>query len=255
LPILEEFKLTKNPLGQTILGIGVLDDIIEVSVLFVLSVMISSRTNSSDIVLFRHLAIAVFLILSPLILKYIGFIKHSWEYAKTEHLFVGSMMLFFGLVWIGSIIDSPELAAISSGIVIRSYLPENMVKLYESEIKTMAYGLFAPLFFVSVGYETDFNGFGSLLPLIILFVLVTSTVKIMLAYFSTRKKLGDHAAIVTGIALTVRLSTSIIVIKLLYDNNFIDERLLSVLIGTTIIFKFINPPLLATLIKRWKLSK
>jgi Ca2+-transporting ATPase len=255
LPILEEFKMTKGKVGQTILGIGVLDDIIEVVVILILSIIVGAQTDTQSVVVFEHILLALFLIISPILLRYIGFIKQSWKYAMKEHLFVGTMMLFFFFVWLGLIIDAPELAAIAAGIAVRYFLPNDQIDLFETEIKTMAYGFFGPIFFLSVGYETDFSGFGSIIPLIVAITLITSITKIVITYFSTRKNIGAHGSIVAGVALTIRLSTSIIVIKLLYDNQIIPAEVFTVLIGTTILFKFINPPLIAYLIKRWDLAR
>lgn len=255
LPILDEFKLTKKKLGQTILGIGVLDDVIEVIVLLILSMILASRLDSSSAVIFEHILLAIFLVTSPFLLRYTGFIKQSWRYAKTEHLFVGAMMMLFLFIMMGSIIDAPELAAIAAGIAINHYLPDSQRKMFESEIRTMAYGFFAPLFFVSVGYETDFSGLGALLPTIIFVTLATSITKVILTYTATHKRLGSHGSIVAGVALSIRLSTSIIVIKLLFDNGLIPANVYTTLIGSTIVFKFINPPLIAHLIQRWNLTK
>lgn len=254
LPILDEFKLTGKKLGQTILGIGVLDDVIEVIAILALSIVIGAKSETQTAAIIEHVALAIFIIFSPLLLRHIGFIKQSWRYAKTEHLFVGTMMLMFAFIWLGSIIDAPELAAIAAGIAVRTYLPQNHINLFESEIKTIAYGFFAPLFFVAVGYDTQFSGFSTMLPLIIIITLTTSLAKILITYFSTRKELGGRSSVVAGIALTIRLSTSIIVIKLLLDNQIIPAEVFTVLIGTTILFKFINPPLIAYLIRRWKLA-
>ena len=46
IPILDEFKLTEEPLGQTIIGVGSLDDIIEIfSLIFVIIILYSMSRN------------------------------------------------------------------------------------------------------------------------------------------------------------------------------------------------------------------
>jgi len=255
LPILDEFNLTKKRLGQTILSIGVLDDVIEIVVLIIVSLTISANFDSGLSTALGHALLALVLILSPWALKYFGFIKHSWQFAKKEHLFIGTMMVFMAFVWFGTLIDATELAALIAGIVVNNALPDGHIKMFESEIKLLAYGFFAPIFFVSVGIETNFDSFGSVLPLSLLLALGTSITKIVITYYSTHRHIGEHESIVAGIALTVRLSTSIVVIKILLDNNIIPSNLFTVLVSTTIIFKFINPPLIAYLIKKWGLSE
>ena len=68
-----------------------------------------------------------------------------------------------------------------------------------------------------------------------------------------KKELGKHKAILLGIGLSVKFSTSIVIIKMLFENNLIPLTLYLVLVGATVLFKFVVPFLLSTLIKRWKI--
>ena len=163
-------------------------------------------------------------------------------------------MFFAFFVWLGTIIGTPELAAIIAGVVIKSALPKDQIKLFESEINTAAYGLFAPLFFIDVGSEIDLSAFRRYALITVFIIVVTSATKVLLTVLNTSRYLGEKGAIVAGIALTVRLSTSIIVIKLLFTHGFIPVELFTVLVGTTMVFKFINPPLISYLITRWRLA-
>ena len=45
IPILDEFKIINTKLGQSIIGIGVLDDLIEVAVLIFAIVLIGSKSS------------------------------------------------------------------------------------------------------------------------------------------------------------------------------------------------------------------
>ena len=69
-----------------------------------------------------------------------------------------------------------------------------------------------------------------------------------------RKELGKHKSIILGIALTVKFSTCIVIIKLLFENELNPLSLYSVLVGATILFKFVVPFLISRLIKYWKIS-
>lgn len=57
-----------------------------------------------------------------------------------------------------------------------------------------------------------------------------------------------------GIALGVRFSTSIVIIKFLFEKAIIGGELYSVLIASSIAFKFIIPFLLSFLITQWKIA-
>jgi Kef-type K+ transport system membrane component KefB len=55
-----------------------------------------------------------------------------------------------------------------------------------------------------------------------------------------------------GIGLSVRFSTSIIIIKILFESNLIGSELYSIIIASSIVFNFIIPILFSNLIAKWK---
>jgi Kef-type K+ transport system membrane component KefB len=83
---------------------------------------------------------------------------------------------------------------------------------------------------------------------------MTNATKIVSSYFMGRNVLGTKKSIVLGISLSVKFSTSIVIIKLLFENGLIESGLYSVLVGTTIAFKFVIPVLLSYLITKWKIG-
>jgi hypothetical protein len=80
---------------------------------------------------------------------------------------------------------------------------------------------------------------------------VSYTAKILGSYIVGKKELGQKPSILMGIALGVRFSTSIVIIKFLFEKALIGAELYSVLIASTIAFKFIIPFLLSYLISKW----
>ncbi len=160
----------------------------------------------------------------------------------------------FVFVGIGQFVDAEALGALLAGIALKNAIPPKLLSFIDSEVRTMAYGLFAPIFFVWVGLETDI-GYLVQFPLLILLVMAMSnSTKMITSYFMTRKEIGPKNALILGMSITVKFSTSIVIIKLLLDKGLIHEQLYSVLIGTMILFKFIIPVLLSYLIKKWKIS-
>ena len=118
----------------------------------------------------------------------------------------------------------------------------------------MTYGFFAPIFFLWVGVDTDI-GYLIKFPLLVLAVMaLTKSTKVITSYIMGRKELGKHKSIILGVALSVKFSTSIVIIKLLFENELIPLTLYSVLVGATILFKFVVPFLMSFLIKHWKIS-
>ena len=254
LPILDEFKLVKTKLGQTILGIGVLDDLVEIVTIIVASIVVGKTMGHN------HLNIGInLLILAALFVVVFLLIKFhkklpSFNFKDIPSLFIFIMFFIFLFIGVGKYVESAALGAILAGIALRNIIPAHKRKIINSEIKTMSYGFFAPIFFVWVGIETDI-GYLIKFPLLILLVmLMTKTTKVLTSYFMGRRTLGTKKSIILGISLSVKFSTSIVIIKFLYENGVIQSDLYSVLVGTTIMFKFVVPFLLAYLIPKWKIG-
>ncbi len=249
-PILHEFKMINTRLGQTIIGIGTLDDIIEILTLILAVFLIGSDSHTHvDISIILLSLGAMFLIAFALTkLKKQGL---QFKYANMETLFLFALFVLFLFLGIGQYADTTALAALMAGIALGNFLPRSRVKLVEKEMKAVCYGLFAPLFFVWVGSTLDISYLVAFPFLIVMITAVSKGAKILGSLIAGRKELGTRHSIILGIALSVRFSTSIIVVKMLFDSDIIGPDLYSVIVASTIVFKFLVPILLSYLIRRW----
>lgn len=254
LPILDEFRLVQTRLGQIILGIGVLDDVVEIITIVVASFFISNAVGISQSSIWFDI-----LILSLLF----GFVFLAFKFQRSINsvtfkdipsLFLFVIFCLFIFIGVGKFIDAAALGALLAGIAVRNIIPQEKLKTIDSEIRAIAYGFFAPLFFLSVGIETDVGYLIQFPWLVLLVMAVVKTTKITSSYIVGRKLLGYKKSIILGISLSVKFSSSIIVIKLLFDKGLIHSDLFSVLVGAKIAFKFVVPLLLAYLIPRWKIG-
>jgi len=254
LPILDEFKLVKTRLGQTILGIGVLDDVFEVLTIIVVSIVIGRSVGHTHVNIWINLLILISLFgLAFVIVKFHKFLT-QFKYKDISSFFLFVIFFIFLFVGIGRFVESAALGALLAGISLRNIIPDKILNFIDAEIRAMAYGFFAPIFFLWVGISTDVR-FILKFPLLVLLVLImTNTTKILSSYIMGKKVLGAKKSIILGISLTVKFSTSIVIIKLLFEKGLIQSDLYSVLVGTTIAFKFIIPFLLSYLITYWKLG-
>ncbi len=254
LPILDEFKLIKTRLGQTILDIGVLDDVVEVLTIVVASIIIGHSVGHTHFNILANLLILCSLFgLVFILVKFREHIK-SFKYKDIPSFFILVLFFIFLFIGIGGFVESAALGALLAGIALKNIIPNRILNLIDSEIRIMAYGFFAPIFFLWVGIDTDVGYLLKFPMLILLVVVMTKTTKIVSSYLMGRKVLGTKKSIILGISLCVKFSTSIVIIKLLFEKGLIQLDLYSVLIGTMIVFKFVVPLLLSYLITRWKIG-
>ena len=255
IPILDEFKMINTKLGQTIIGVGTLDDIVEIISLILAIILIGSNASVP------HINIAIILI-SLFVLFGLTFAltklkekSKKFSYLNIEYLFVFVLFVFFLFLGVGEYAKATAMAALLAGIALKTFIPKRRLKTIESEVRTMCYGFFAPLFFVWVGTTMDVNYLVSFPLLIILVLLVSSFSKILGSLIIGKKELGLRKSILLGIGLSVRFSTSIIIVKILFENGLIGVGLYSVIIASSIVFTFIVPILFSNLLIKWNLVK
>ncbi len=254
IPILDEFKLTNKPLGQTIIGVGSLDDIIEVLSLIFVILLVGSNSPQGDFNIWV-IIIALFVLFALTI----GLIKFKKERNKFKHtgvepLFVFVIFVLFLFIGIGTFAEAAPLAALLAGIGLRTFMPQDRLKVIESEVKTICYGFFAPIFFLMVGVSMNFIYLVTFPLLIILVVLVSIAAKLLASYISGKKRLGKKDSTLLGIGLSVKFSTSIVLISILFENNLITSGLYSIIIASSMIFAFLIPILFSGLLAKWKSS-
>lgn len=254
LPILEEFRLTKTRLGQTILSIGVLDDIFEILTIIAVSVVLGYSAGYTHMNIWINLLILLGLFALVFLMLRFKNTFNSFKYKDTPSFFFIVMFFIFLFVGLGEFVESAALGALLAGIALKNIIPKKILNFIESEIKALAYGFLAPIFFLWVGIDVNIPYVLKYPFLILLFTTVTYAAKALSSYLMTRKELGIKKSILVGISLCVRLSTSIVIIKLLFSKGLIGTEIYSILIGTQLIFKFVIPFLLSYLITRWKLG-
>lgn len=256
LPILDEFKLLRTKLGQTILSIGVVDDIFEILTIILAMILLGYSSASQATPITSILIMALLFLLTFLIVKYKDKITIL---LKTEEkgislMFLLLMFIFALFVGIGDLAEAGAIGALFAGIVLRKLTPSKHLNKLHSQIKTLTYGFFAVIFFLWVGLDVNISDLIKYPIYILIITLAAYAAKATVSFFLTKKELGPKKAFLLGISLCVRLSTSIVIIKLLFDNGLIPETVYSILIGTQLIFKFIIPILLSKLITKWEIS-
>ena len=251
IPILDEFRLTKTPLGQTIIGIGVLDDIIEVTAIIALSAILAGTLGFEGTRVSLTILILVFLFALAFL-----FAKLQNKASKIQFKGISSFFLFvvffaFSFIGIGALVGAGAVGAMLAGMSLRNFIPNHKLKVVEQEMRTLSYGLFAPIFFVWVGLDTDVYFLIKYPLLLIGLILMINATKIITSYLMGKELLGKKQALFLGVSLTVKFSTSIVIIKLLFERGLIPIELYSVLVGTTVLFKFIVPFLLSYMVSKW----
>lgn len=252
IPILHEFKLINTNLGQSIIGIGTADDIIEIILILFASIVVGTQTGGNILLILISLTILVLLTIG---FRFFGRKREKFKFASIETLFLFILFVFFLFIGIGTLAEAAPLAAVLAGMSIRLFISNERLNFVDNELKSLTYGLFAPLFFVWIGIELNIDYLISFPLLILLVFAVSSFAKLLGSYILGKKELGTKGSILLGIGLSVRFSTSIIIIKFLFDNGIIGLDIYSVIVASSIIFKFIIPLVFSRLATKWNFEE
>jgi Ca2+-transporting ATPase len=243
LPILAKFSLLKTKFGQLTLGIGTLDDILEVLTLimipflpiFLPTLSIQGFPDPTFVIL-DLIGISV---LTIILVKIASKIKHvlsnNVNFGFIRPLVI--MLIFFSFVVVGSFVFE-SLAAISAifgGIVARSLLPTENFRSDEKVVNFLGYIVLSPMFFLSVGASMSFASVFVYPLLIVVILLSTFGAKLSGSYLLFRKMLGKKHSLLLGLGLSVRFSTGLIVQYVLLISGLITLDLYSALIASAVV--------------------
>lgn len=250
LPILDEFKLSKKRIGQTMIDVGIIDDIFDTIVLSIAVILIGIHFNQEvDLIGIVISFIGIFALTS--FLNEINKKEGRFQLHDIERTFFLAIAILFCFIGIGKIGGIEELGALFAGISVHAFIPKNRRKNIEGQLKAISYGFFIPVFFVSICLELDLVYVSSSWILVLLLTLIALASKSFGSWLSARKELGNRNSILLGIGLSAKFSMTIVITKMLYDSALISLELFSLIVVSGLIFTIGISLVFPILIKRW----
>ena len=245
LPILKEFGVIKTTFGQLTLGIGTLDDIIEILMLAVVAVLPGFIPMAQTQIIPDPLSIisclGFLLLLTFTLLKFGRKIKTILEKNHPPSYLTALLTLFvcFSFIALGGLVfeSLATVGAIFGGMVLRGLLPKERLYQNERAVEFLGYIFLSPLFFLSIGASVSVTSLLLYPSLIALIWTVAKSSKLFSSFLLFRKLLGKKYSLLLGLGLSVRFSTSLIVQFILLSSGFISLALYSALVATAILMK------------------
>jgi len=246
LAILKEFGLEKTKFGQLALGIGVFDDIFEISVLAIIIAMPEFMKNGmtfgsmeTSIEIFGTLLL---IFLATWLFSKMGkiFKKHIEKIAINSYVIPFSIFLIiFSFMFFSSIFNEnlTVIAAIFSGISVNLFFPENLIESYKKQIYFIGNIFLGPFFFLSLGNKISFDSLISYPLLILVIILISLVVRVVVSYLLFGKLLGKKQAAVLGVGLCAKFSTSVVSENIMFTTGLIAAPLYSAIMAAFIIMK------------------
>ena len=229
--------------GTTILGAAVVDDVL---VVILLAFMMSLLGGGGDVslglvigkkVLFFAGAAVLGIFAVPWIMKLFAPLR------VTEALISGALIICFGFSYLAEWLGvAGIIGAFAAGIAISQTPYKHDV---EHRLEPIAYAIFVPIFFVSVGLDVTFDGVGSQVWFIVVFTIVAIITKLIgsgvgarLTGFDLRSSIGIGSGMVSRGEVALIIATTGLTSGLLAQEYF--TPLVIVVILTTLV----TPPML-----------
>ncbi|MFD2614263.1 cation:proton antiporter [Paenibacillus gansuensis] len=239
---LKELDMMKSRESTTILGAAIIDDIMVVVLLaFVMSIFGGEEVNLA-------------LVISKKFLFFIAAGFMIWKGAKwvmkllaplrvTESVISAGLIVCFFLAFVAEQLGvAGIIGAFAAGLAISqtSYKEE-----VEHKLEPIAYAIFVPIFFVSVGFSVSFDGIGDQIGLIAILTIVAILTKLLgsglgarLTGFSTRSSLG------IGSGMVSRGEVALIIATIGLESGLLEQEYFTVLVVVVIFTTLVTPFLL-----------
>jgi Kef-type K+ transport system membrane component KefB len=248
--VLMELKVLRTPVGIALLGAAVFDDILVILGLSVFSVVANPETGSQTMILRMVVELLLFLGIAGAV----GWFLLPWLSRRVNRLpisqgliaFVFVIMLLYG--WLAE--ELGHMAPITGAFLAGLFLARSPVKeRIEAGIPILAYGVFVPVFFISVGLNADvrllvgqaFWLFLSLLMIAIIGKLFGAGAGARLGGMNARDSLR------LGTGMISRGEVGLIAATVGLSSGFLDETIFAAVIGVVLATTLITPLLLRRL--------
>ena len=234
--------------GTTVLGAAIADDIIVVVALaFMMSFLVGSEVNFVTVIGGK---IAFFVIIALLAWKGVPYVMSKLGRIKiTQPAMSIALALCFLFAYIAEFFGiAGIIGAFAAGIAISQTEFKEEV---EKKVEPIAYTLFVPIFFVSIGLTVTFEGFMDNILIIILVSIVAIFTKLIGAGIGARLTGFDtRASITIGAGMISRGEVALILATLGLSENLLAPEYFTTIIIVVIITTIVTPPLLKYFLKK-----
>lgn len=238
---LKEMGNLKSKEGTTILGAAVIDDVLVIIALAFVMSLAGGDVNLGMVVLKKIAFFAVAILL--------GWKVVPWALRMFAPLRVTESIISAGLIICFLYAFLAEYAGVAA--IIGAYIAGVAISLtdYKHEVfekvETIAYAVFVPVFFTSIGISANFTGITNHIGLIvglsilaILTKLIGSAIGAKVAGFSWKSSLG------IGSAMVSRGEVALIIAAIGLESKLLQQDMFTVIVIVVLITTIVTPPMM-----------
>lgn len=243
IPALEAEGMMSRKVGRTIVSASVINDVVS---LLILSAILQVFQPASGLPIWSFYVLLVAVLIGlryglPRLRALVPRFRDEQDLFESEVRIIFAML--FGTVVLFSALGlHPIVAGFFSGLVLSDSLTSDILR---HKLHTIGYGVFIPIFFISIGMTTDFSTVVASAAAAALVVLITCgsiLSKFASGYFSALwSGFPKNEAVFLGFATVPQLSTSLAVVVTAAELELVPLELLSAIVVLSIVSTMVAP--------------
>lgn len=254
---LMELGKVRSKEGTTILGAAVIDDVLG---LIILSLVIGFEHSKTGLSWVSISALSIKIILFFALSIYLGFkflpklTEHASKIQVSEAVFTFTLMVCFFYAWAAEYLGS--VAAITGAYIAGIIFSQTKFhKEIDHRMKIIAYALFVPIFFVSIGLEADAKTLGGELLFVLLIVAFAIISKSAGCFIGARlTQFNNLESLIVGVGMISRGEVALIAALIGLEAKIIGSDVFSSMVIMTLVTTLVTPILLRMVFPKPKLA-
>lgn len=241
--VLKDLNRLNSREGTTILGSAVVDDVI---VVIFLVIMMSFLGNGNDISLGLLISKKIIFFIVATVVGWLAvpkFMKLFERISVTEPVITMALVVCFAFAYFADMMGMAAIiGAFAAGISISQTSYKHTV---ESKIEPIAYSIFVPVFFVSIGLNVSFEGIGNQLGFIIVLTIVAVLTKLFGGAIGAKiTGMNTRSALAVGSGMVSRGEVALIIASTGLQAKLLPNEYFTSVVITVILTTLIAPPML-----------
>lgn len=246
--VLKEMNKLNSREGTTILGAAVVDDVLVVILLaFIMSIVgqggdVSLGMLVGKKLLFFAMTFVAGWLVVPRVMKWLAPLK------VTEAVISAALITCFAFSYFAEWMQMAGIiGAFAAGIAVSLTPYKHDV---EEKVEPIAYSIFVPVFFVSIGLNVSFEGIGSQWGLLAVITIIAIVTKLAGGWLGARiTGFDSRSSLVIGAGMISRGEVALIIAATGLQSGLLQPEYFTSIIIMVIITTLVTPPMLKMLFK------
>ncbi|MCC2379226.1 cation:proton antiporter [Bacillus wiedmannii] len=239
---LRDLGKMKTRESTTMLGAAVFDDILVVILLaFAMSFLGTDDVNLTMVILKKVVFFASIILIGwkgvPAIMRWLSPLRVS------ESIVSAALIICFSFAYFGELLGiAGIIGAFAAGIAISQ---TNYKHEVEKKVEPIAYAMFVPVFFVSIGMNITFDGIGNQIWFILALTIIAVVTKLIGCGFGARMTGFDaKSSAIIGAGMVSRGEVALIIAGTGLSSGLLAQDYFTAIVIVVILTTMITPPML-----------